>query len=244
MSLAALEVFPHPAALADRVAAWLTELANAKTGPFAVCLSGGSTPKRLYQRLAGTSYRDSFPWPRTHWFWGDERFVPPDDPLSNLRMVREAMLAHAPIPPENVHPVPTTGLTPDAAADAYEKTLQSFYGARRLEPGRPLFDVTLLGLGPDGHTASLFPGDGALKERQRWVVAVIGAKAEARISLTYPALESSADIAFLVEGAEKRDIFSRLREGDPSLPAGQLHSQGHLHYFADKAALNGGAVAN
>ena len=219
-------------------------LAKAKTGPFAVCLSGGSTPKRLYQRLAGASYRDVFPWPRVHWFWGDERFVPPDDPLSNLRMVREAMLAHAPIPPENIHPVPTTGLTPEASAAAYEKTLQSFYGARRLEAGRALFDVTLLGLGPDGHTASLFPGDAALKERERWVVAVIGAKAEARISLTYPALESSADIAFLVEGAEKRDVFGRLRAGDPGLPAGQLHSQGRLHYFADRAALDAGAAAN
>ena len=164
MSEAALKVFPDSVALADGVAAWLTDRAKAKTGPFAVCLSGGSTPKRLYHLLAGASYRDKFPWPRTHWFWGDERFVPPDNPLSNFRMVREAMLAQAPVPPENIHAVPTTGLTPDAAAAAYEKTLQSFYGARRLERGRPLFDVTFLGLGPDGHTASLFPGDGALKE--------------------------------------------------------------------------------
>ncbi|HEY2891049.1 MAG TPA: 6-phosphogluconolactonase [Dongiaceae bacterium] len=238
MSRAPLEVFSDSATLADGVAAWLTGLAKAKIGPFAVCLSGGSTPKRLYQRLASAGYRDRFPWPRAQWFWGDERFVPPGDQLSNFRMVREAMLAHAPIPPENIHSVPTTGLTPEAAATAYEKTLQSFYGARRLEPGRPLFDVTLLGLGPDGHTASLFPGDGALKERERWVVAVIGAKAEARISLTYPALESSADIAFLVEGAEKRDVFTRLRAGDPGLPAGQLHSQGRLHFFADSAAVD------
>jgi 6-phosphogluconolactonase len=238
VSQAALEVFSDSATLADGVASWLTGLAKAKIGPFAVCLSGGSTPKRLYQRLAGAGYRERFPWPRTHWFWGDERFVPPGDQLSNFRMVREAMLAHAPIPPENIHSVPTTGLTPEAAAAAYEKTLQSFYGARRLEPGRPLFDVTLLGLGPDGHTASLFPGDGALKERERWVVAVIGAKAEARISLSYPALESSADIAFLVEGAEKRDVFMRLRAGDPGLPAGRLHSQGRLHFFADSAAVD------
>ncbi len=238
MSQAALKVFSDSSTLADGVAAWLTGLAEAKTGPFAVCLSGGSTPKRLYQRLASAGYRNSFPWPRTHWFWGDERFVPPDDPLSNFRMVREAMLAQAPIPPENIHPVPTTGLTPEASAGAYQKTLQSFYGARRLESGRPLFDVTLLGLGPDGHTASLFPGDSALKERERWVVAVIGAKAEARISLTYPALESSADIAFLVEGGEKRDVFRRLRAGDPGLPAGQLQPQGRLHYFADGAAVD------
>ncbi len=236
MSEAALKVFEDSAGLADGVAAWLLDRAKAKTGAFAVCLSGGSTPKRLYQRLAAADYRETFPWPRAHWFWGDERFVPPDDPLSNFRMVREAMLAHAPIPPENIHPVPTTGMTPEAAAAAYEKTLHSFYGARRLEPGRPLFDVTFLGLGPDGHMASLFPGTAALQERERWAVAVIGARAEARISLTYPVLEASADAAFLVEGAEKRDIFRRLRAGERALPASRLHPQGRLHYFADRAA--------
>ncbi len=236
MTEAALEVFSDPAALADGVATWLLGRAKAKTGFFAVCLSGGSTPKRLYQRLAAADYRERFPWPRTHWFWGDERFVSPDDPLSNFRMVREALLTHAPIPPENIHPLPTTGMTPEAAAAAYEKTLQSFYGARRLESGRPLFDVTFLGLGADGHTASLFPGTAALQERERWAVAVIGAKAEARISLTYPALEASADTAFLIEGAEKRDIFRRLRAGDQELPASRLHPRGRLLYFADKAA--------
>jgi 6-phosphogluconolactonase len=238
MTGAVLRVFSDPAALADGIAAWLLGQAKAKAGSFAVCLSGGSTPKRLYQRLASAGYRENFPWPRTHWFWGDERFVSPDDPLSNFRMVREAMLAHAPIPPENIHPIPTTGLTPEAAAAAYEKTLQSFYGARRLESGRPLFDVTFLGLGSDGHTASLFPGTPALQERERWAVAIVGAKAEARISLTYPVLEASADAAFLIEGVEKRDIFRRLRTGDQALPAGRLQPQGRLLYFADRAAAD------
>ena len=234
MSGAKLDISADAQALARRVAGWLVAAAQAKAGRFAVCLSGGSTPRRLYETLAGTGYRDRFPWGRTHWFWGDERFVPPDDPLSNYRMVREAMLSRAPVPAENVHPVPTTGLAPEEAAARYEATLRAFHGADPA-PGAPLFDVTLLGLGPDGHTASLFPGDAALAERKRWVVAVVGAKAEARISLTYPALESSAATAFLVEGAEKRDIFKRFRAGDPALPASRLSPKGELWYFADKA---------
>ena len=102
--------------------------------PFAVALSGGSTPRRLYELLAGPPYREAFPWARTHWFWGDERFVPHDSPESNYRMVREAMLARAPVPAGNVHPVPTEGLTPQAAALSYEQELKTFYGAATLSP--------------------------------------------------------------------------------------------------------------
>ncbi len=210
--------------------------ALAKSGRFAVALSGGSTPRRLYETLAGPDFLGAFPWPRTHWFWGDERFVPPDDPLSNYRMVREAMLALAPIPAANIHPVPTEGLTPQAAAAAYEAELKSFYGAGQLAPARSLFDVTLLGLGPDGHTASLFPGDKALEERRAWAAAVVGAKDEARITLTYPALESSAAVAFLVEGQEKRPILERFRCADPALPASRLNPGGAFCIFADQAA--------
>src|SRR5258706_10251007 len=115
----------------------------------------------------------------------------------------------------------------------------SFYGANRLDPGRALFGVTLLGLGEDGHTASLFPGDKALDERRCWAAAVIGAKAEARITLTYPALESSAAVAFLVEGEAKRAILTRFRQGDPALPASRLDPAGTLRIFADKAAAAG-----
>ena len=199
-SEAKLEILADPEALSRRVADWMLELATAKDGVFAVALSGGSTPRRLYEHLAGPPYRDVFPWSRTHWFWGDERFVPHDDALSNYRMVREALLSRAPIPAINIHPIPTEGISPEAAASAYERELKSFYGAERLDPARPLFDVNLLGLGPDGHTASLFPGTAVLAERDRWVAAVIGAKSEARITLTYPALESSRHAAFLVAG--------------------------------------------
>jgi len=233
---ARLEILADPEALAHRVAAWMLEAATAKDGAFAVALSGGSTPQLLYQFLAGPPYREIFPWSRTHWFWGDERFVPRDDAMSNYRMVREALLSRAPIPAVNIHPVPTEGVSPEAAASAYERELKSFYGAERFDPARPFFDVTLLGLGPDGHTASLFPGTAALAERNRWVAAVVGAKSEARITLTYPALESSRRVAFLVAGAEKRAIFGRLRHGDDTLPAAGLHPVGRLWLFSDVAA--------
>lgn len=233
---AKLEAFPTPEELAQRVAAWIVELARAKERAFAVCLSGGSTPRRLYELLAEPPYRERFPWPRTHWFWGDERFVPHDDDLSNYRMVKEALLSRAPIPAENIHAIPTEGLGPDASAAAYERTLKSFYGADRLDAARPLFDVNVLGLGPDGHTASLFPGNAALRERDKWVCAVTGAKREARITLTYPALESCRHAAFLVAGSEKRAILERLRRGDRSLPAAHVRPTGTLSIFADAAA--------
>jgi 6-phosphogluconolactonase len=232
-----LETFADPEALARHVADWLVAAAAQDDGPFAVALSGGSTPRRLYQLLASRPHREAFPWQRTHWFWGDERFVPHDSPESNYRMVREAMLAGAPVPPANVHAVPTEGVTPDAAALAYELELKDFYGASTLRPDRPLFDVTFLGLGPEGHIASLFPGTAILKERTRWVGAVIGAKPEPRITLTYPALESSREVAFLVTGSAKRAVLEQLLEGDPELPAAHLHpAHGTLRLFVDRAA--------
>jgi 6-phosphogluconolactonase len=228
-----------PAALARMVADWLMDLALAKDGPFNLCLSGGSTPKALYHLLAEPPYRDRFPWDRTHVWWGDERFVPPDDALSNFRMVREALLDHAPIPAANIHAVPTQGLNPEAAAAAYQDALQAAYGSDHLDPDRPLFDVNLLGLGDDGHTASLFPGTDVLDERERWAAAVIGAKAEARITLTYPVLDSSRHAAFLVAGKGKAAMLDRLLQGDQALPAARVRPVGELWVFHDAAA--GGA---
>ena len=162
--------------------------------------------------------------------------MPHDDALSNYRMVRDALLARAPIPPINIHPIPTEDLSPEMAADTYERELKKFYGSAHLVPDRPLFDVNLLGLGTDGHTASLFPGNPVLAERDKWVSAVVGAKPEARITLTYPALESSRHAAFLVAGEKKRAIFKRLRHDDYSLPAARLHLAGTLWMFADANA--------
>ena len=222
--------------LAHDVAEWLCGLAQASRRLFAVNLSGGSTPKRLYERLAAPDIASRFPWQRTHWFWGDERFVPHDHPDSNYRMARDAFLSRVAVPADNIHAVPTEGLSPDQAATAYEATLKRFYGADTLASDRPLFDVTLLGIGDDGHTASLFPGQPALRERRRWVVAVIGAKAEARITLTYPALESSRDVAFVVTGQEKRGVVARARAGDRTIPAGVIRPVGRLRWLMDRAA--------
>ena len=233
---AQLRSFENPEALARGVAQWLLGTVQARGGTCAVCLSGGSTPRRLYEVLAVPPVVTRFPWDDVHWFWGDERFVPPDHADSNFRMVDEALLSVAPIPRENTHPVPTEGLSLTDAASSYEATLKNFYGEDSLHPERPLFDVTLLGLGGDGHTASLFPGTPALAEKERWVVGVDPPGREPRITLTYPALESSRTIAFLVAGAGKREILSRALEADPQLPAARLHPVGEVVWFADRAA--------
>ena len=167
-----------------------------------------------------------FPWARSHFVFGDERFVPHDDKDSNARMVDEAMLAHVPVPLDHVHRVPTQGISPDEAAEVYERVLKELYGADQLKPGKPLLDLCLLGLGEDGHTASLIPGETVLDERRRWVAAVGHGRPEVRITLTYPALESSAATVFLVQGEGKRAILDRILAGDDTLPAGRLRPQG------------------
>jgi 6-phosphogluconolactonase len=234
-SPARIEVGADLETTARHAAAWIADLAHASAGRFAIALSGGSTPRRLYQLLAAPPFRDVLPWPRIHWFWGDERFVPWDHRDSNYGMVRAALLAQAPIPPQNVHGIETEG-DPDTAARAYERVLKSFYGAALLNPARPLFDVQLLGLGADGHTASLLPGTSVLDERERWVAAVTGGRQQARITLTYPALESSRYTAFLVAGADKREALARVLSGDRTLPAGRLEPQGELFWFIDEKA--------
>jgi 6-phosphogluconolactonase len=232
---ATVEVTKDPEALARRAAGWITDLAAASRARFAICLSGGSTPRRLYQLLAESPHRDALPWERIHWFWGDERFVPWDHPDSNYGMVHAALLGRVPVPPRNIHGIPTTGTPADAAA-AYERVLKSYYGSERLDPTRPLFDIQILGLGPDGHTASLIPGMSVLEERHRWVAEVIGGRPEPRITLTYPALESSLQTAFLVAGADKRATLSRALAGDQALPAARLRPVGELIWFVDEAA--------
>lgn len=238
-----IETFPDPASLARHVAEWMTSAARAEQGVFRVSLSGGSTPKALYTLLASDAFRGSFPWTRVHWYWGDERFVHYDDPESNYRMTREAMLAKAPVPPENIHPVPTDG-TPVDAALRYERTLQAAYGAAALDPARPLFDITLLGLGPDGHTASLLPGEPVLDERKRWVAAVSHGRPEIRITMTYPVIESSRHVAFLVTGEEKAAIFRAIRAGSSKVPAARVHPAGELVWFVDRAAADEGRITS
>ena len=232
---APVEVVKNPEALAHRVAGWITDLAAASRDRFAICLSGGSTPRRLYQLLAESPHRDRLPWDRVHWFWGDERFVPWDHPDSNYGMAYTALLGKVPVPPRNIHGIATNGTPADAAA-AYERVLKSYYGSESLDPTGPLLDIQILGLGPDGHTASLIPGTSVLEERHRWVAEVIGGRPEPRITLTYPALESSRHTAFLVAGADKRETLSRALAGDQALPAARLRPIGELIWFVDEAA--------
>src|ERR1700754_2011614 len=178
------------------------------------------------------------PWDRVHWFIGDERFVPATDSLNNMRMARQAFLNGC-APLVNIHPMATNAADPDEAAHRYETELKSFYGADSLDPARPLFDLVLMGVGPDGHTASLFPGYPALAETKRWVVGVPEAHVEPfvpRVTLTLPALASCREMLFEVAGREKHAILDKLSK-DESLPANRARSIRETVLLVDKAAV-------
>jgi 6-phosphogluconolactonase len=227
-----------PAALAKAAAERLLARIANNSDRVAICLTGGSSPKRLYELLGNEPYRDQIPWQRVHWFIGDERFVPATDPLNNMRMARQAFLNRC-APLVNIHPMATNAANPDEAAHHYEAELKSFYGADGLDPARPLFDIVLMGVGPDGHTASLFPGYPALTETGRWVVGVPKAHVEPfvpRVSLTLPTLGSCHEMLFEVGGADKRAILTRVLAGE-DLPANRAHSIGMTTWLADRAAL-------
>jgi 6-phosphogluconolactonase len=225
--------------VAKAIANIIAGLSNETDRPApAIALSGGSTPQRLYRFLASDEYRDQVNWNRLHWFWGDERLVPYDHPDSNTRMVREAMLDKAGVPSANIHLVPVDAPTTDEAALRYEQDLQTFYGARALQPGKPLFDLVLLGAGDDGHTASLFPGKPALEERNHWVAPVPEAGLSPfvpRVTLTFPALASSRQVAFLATGAGKCKTLEQIRAG-ARLPAADVVSEGTITWYLDAAA--------
>ena len=229
------EIVADAEALAQYTARWIANLVHASEGPFAIALSGGSTPKRLYQILAA-DYRHSLPWSRLHLFFGDERFLPPDDKDSNFRMAREALLDHVDIPAGNVHPMPTSG-APEEAAARYQTELQTYYRSEALLAERPLFDVVLLGLGENGHTASLFPGTTSLDDTLHWVVPCVPHDApHTRLTLTYPAIASSREVAFLLAGAGKQKVFGRVKAGDRTQPASRVTSIGRVNWFLDAAA--------
>jgi len=218
-------------ALAVRAADFIVRQINACEGVFRLALSGGSTPRALYT-LLGTAR--GVAWERVELFWGDERFVPPTDADSNFRLVRETLLAGG-ATPKAVYPMPTDG-TPEDAALRYQALLQRAYGGVEWVSGRALFDLNLLGLGEDGHTASLLPGEPVLAERDAWVSAVPHGREQPRLTLTYPALEASRVTLFLVSGAAKADAVRRARAGDVSIPAGALCPQGSTLWFVDRAA--------
>jgi 6-phosphogluconolactonase len=226
-------VEPDSDALARYIAGWLAEGIAASQGPFRLSLSGGSTPKSLYALMAQEPYRSHIAWDKIEFYFGDERFVPHDHPDSNFRMANDALLSH--VAAEHVYPMPTD-TTPDDCAARYDALIKQNYGAASFDPARPFFDVMLLGLGDDGHTASLIPGQPVLEERTKWVAPVLHGRDDQRITLTYPALESSRTIAFLATGADKAPTVARARGGDTALPAARIRPHGEVIWFLDSAA--------
>ena len=214
--------------------------AVSQRGRFTIALSGGSTPKNLYTLIAANA-STTLPWDQMFFFWGDERHVPPDDPDSNYRMVKETLLSKVPIPPGNIFRIPAENPDASVAAEAYEQTLRKFFA---VAPGEfPRFDLILLGMGPDGHAASLFPETAALQEKSRLVVANWVEKLKtSRITLTLPVLNAARCVAFLVSGADKAAVLHEVLEGNA--PAEKYPSRlvqpsdGKLIWFVDRAAAS------
>jgi 6-phosphogluconolactonase len=230
-------VVEDTAALAEAAARRLIARVTGKDRA-AVCLTGGSSPQGLYRLLAEAPWRGQVPWDRVHWFIGDDRFVPENDPLSNMGVARRLFLDRVGAPRDTIHPISTDANYPEGAANLYEDDLKEFYGTEQLDPQRPLFDLVLMGLGSDGHTASLFPNSPALDETQRWVLGIAKAGMEpfvARVTMTFPALASSREMLFLVDSAEKRAILGRVLGGE-DLPARRAYSEGDLIWLVIRAA--------
>lgn len=227
------------AAAAEVVVGAATD-AVAQRGRFTIALSGGSTPKSLFNLLA-TNARTVLPWERMFFFWGDERHVPPTDPDSNYRMAEETMLSKVPVPPGNVFRMAAENPDAAAVAEDYEKTLRKFFA---LEPGQvPVFDLILLGMGPDGHTASLFPGTAGLQEKSRLVIANWVEKMKtSRLTFTLPVLNAARCVTFLVSGTDKAAVLRTVLEGD--VPAEQYPAKlvrptdGKLIWLVDRAAAS------
>jgi 6-phosphogluconolactonase len=230
------KVFPDAAALnaaATLEALAIATAAIAERGHCSIVLSGGRTPEQMY-RLWASNYRDAFPWEHIHLFWGDERYVPPTHPRSNYRMVREALLDHVSIPPRNVHAMPTDFPLADDAAREAESALRHIFGG-----DDPEFDLVFLGIGGEGHTASLFPDSPALAERERWVVAVnVPADPPLRLTMTLPVLNASRNVFFIVTGSNKVEILGALRAESAATryPAAMVRPAGRLVWFLDAAA--------
>jgi 6-phosphogluconolactonase len=232
-----VEVLPDARALAERAAEVFTSLAGQTLltrSVFTVALAGGSTPQQMYTRLA----RAKIDWERIQFFWGDERCVPPSSIDSNFRAANEALLGFIPVPGENIHRIPGE-LPAEEAALEYEEELRRFFGKQTQR-----FDLVLLGLGGDGHTASLFPGNPALHEKKHWTAAVRHDVPPPplvdRVTLTLPVLNAAAQVFFLVSGAEKADRLAQVLDGPSQpdlLPAQAVRPiHGTVRWLVDQAA--------
>jgi 6-phosphogluconolactonase len=233
-------IYHDAEALARAVAQHIVTLANETRSmrrPFTVALAGGSTPRSAYLRLAQPDFAERIDWERVHLFWGDERCVPPDHPDSNYRMARETLLDRVSIPDANVHRM-RGELSPENAAQLYEAEIRKLFYEIEVTG----FDLILLGLGEDGHTASLFPGTDALGAEQRWVVAnAVETLGGQRLTLTLPAINAAANVAFIVSGERKRAMLRRVLASDPDmplLPAQRVQPKdGRLIWMMDRAAI-------
>jgi 6-phosphogluconolactonase len=232
-----IEIVPDPQALATRAMEEFLRLAEdtlRSKNRFAVALAGGSTPRRMYSLLA----KQDMDWTRVHFFWGDERSVPPSNPDSNYCMADEALLSYISIPETNIHRIHGE-LPAEKAAKEYETELKRFF-----EDRLPRFDLILLGLGGDGHTASLFPGTNAIKEKKRWAIAIRHIVPPLplvdRVTLTLPVINAANQILFLVSGAEKAQRLCQVLQGpyQPGLQPAQAvkPEEGDIHWLVDRDA--------
>jgi len=236
--LSQIQIFDTPELLAAAAARRFVMLAGKSSAeqPFSVALSGGNTPRRVYELLATDQLKNQVNWKFVHFFFGDERTVPPDDPASNYGMAVTALISRVPIPAGNVHPMSGAG-DPQVNARSYESELRSYFAGA----ASPLFDLVFLGMGEDGHTASLFPGTAGIAEKTAWVMANwVEQLNEFRITLTAPAINAAAQIMFLVTGATKASRLATVLNGplQPELLPAQLIKpvQGELIWMIDQAA--------
>ncbi|MBT8406614.1 MAG: 6-phosphogluconolactonase [Deltaproteobacteria bacterium] len=241
------EIRTHPNLedLSRAAAEYICEIAEGaikERGIFTFVLAGGSTPRLLYEELASQPIASRIDWQHTHLFWGDERFLPPDHPDSNFFLAFKSLISKVELPPANINRISTEIGSIQAAAEGYEKTLRKFFlpavGSEE-EPYFPSFDVVLLGLGEDGHTASLFPCDAALEEKTKWAVAVDGSTAAPsipRVSLTLPVLNEARHVVFLASGASKRKVFREILNNPEKTgyPAARVEPSGRLLWFIDE----------
>lgn len=233
-----IQIYSDPEATSRAAAELFTKEAQQAIrthGRFTVSLAGGQTPKRIYELLAQPPFATQVPWGNVHVFWGDERYVPADDPRSNARMASQALLDHVPIPKQQIHPI-AQAYSPHEAAEQYEAALRQHFGQEA-----PRFDLVLLGLGDNGHTASLFPDTPVLREQVRWVAEVYVAEQDMyRVTLTAPLLNQAALIAFVVTGSGKADVLPQVIEGayEPQrLPAQLIKpAAGQLLWLLDRSA--------
>ena len=230
-----VEVFSDKATLISKTKEIVLEKIAAAIKSHDLCtiaLAGGSTPKPLYESLATCD----LPWQKIHIFWGDERYVPADNVDSNQFMTRQVLLERIDIPDANIHPMPTSGMSPEKDAATHEEELISFF---KLLPGEfPTFDLIILGMGDDGHTASLFPNTEVLKENQKLVS--VGSKSDQpRLTFTVPLINQAKSVLFLVSGANKKEVLGKVFAKDEDsylFPARLIQPQGELRWLLDEAA--------